>query len=210
MKTLLKAPMQILKITAIVLVALILLVFSLRGSMASIEFGNDFTRDAVAHSILADRDKTIGQLEDVVKQDVNNPVKKKAVQTSMILLGMLRADEAAPLLASHLLFRVEDQDSGNGLRLHSFDELYPAVGALVKIGVPALDSLLYQASNTDDRKDDFLTNYVLVTVLGQRPAIAFVSDTIQAQREQKRRQRLNILLISLRKYPPLPRQNLYL
>ncbi len=203
--------MKTLKITAAALIALGTLAFALRGSTALIEYGNGFARDAAAKNIVADRDKTIAQLEEVVKQDVGDPNKQEAAKSAMILLGQLRADGAAPLLASHVSFLVmEDRWNHVGLQLPTPQQFFPAVGALIQIGVPAVDSLIYQASQTDNRKDDHWTNYVLVEVLGERPAIAFVQDAIQVQREQEPKQRLNALLTGLRKFGDGPRQNPYM
>jgi len=203
--------MRTLKITAAALIALGILVFTLRGSTASIEYGNGFARDVAAKTIVADRDKTIAQLEEVVKRDVGDPNKQEAAKSAMILLGQLRADDAAPLLASHVSFRlIEERWKKALLQPLTPMQVFPAVGALIQIGVPAVDALVYQASQTDNRKDDPLTNFVLDEVLGKQPAIAFVQDAIQAQREPEPRRRLNALLTSLRKEPGGPRRNSYM
>lgn len=196
-----KIPTKILNITVVALIGLIFLAFALHGSTASIGFGNDLARDLVSKNIVADRSKTINGLEDLVKQNVNNSSKNQEVRICMVLLGKLRADDAAPLLASHLSYLVLDDRRKAVASLPMPENYYPAVDALIHIGIPSLDALLYQAANTDDRKNDKLTNYVFISVLGTQPAIAFINDAIDNQHEEQQKQRLRVLLVALRKLP---------
>lgn len=87
-----KTPVRTLKITAAALIALGILAFALRGSTASIEYGNGFARDVAAKNIVADRDKTIAQLEEVVKQDVGDPNKQEAAKSAHFRGSLLGAD----------------------------------------------------------------------------------------------------------------------
>ena len=214
-----KPLMKPLKILASVLIVLSFLAFAFRGTTAPIEFGNDAARDLTTKSILADRNKTIGQLEDIVKSDINDPGKKDAAMTAMRLLGKLRADDSAPLLVTSLAIT----DPGkNKISQHtiSYPEYYPAVDALIQIGMPGVDAILESVASTDDFKQadhntkldrqkiyvrDELRNYVLVTVLGQPAAIALVTDTANNDGAPIEKERLNALLVGLRKYPYVSR-----
>lgn len=208
MKTVNKIPIGIVKAAAVVVIASGFLALAFRGSTAPIEFGNDASRDMAAKSIIADREKTIGQLEDVVKQGVDNPNKKEAAKTAMILLGKLRADDAAPLLALHLSFFVmEDRWKREGLQPPSGRALYPAMDALINIGLPSVDALLWKVANadTDNPKDDDLTVYVLLHVLGKQTAMTVLTETIKGQYEEKQKLKLGVLLTGLQKSPNVPR-----
>ncbi len=202
--------MKVLKLSAIALLAFGLLAFLLRGSVASIKYGNGPARDIASKKIIADRDKTIAQLEDVVTQDIDDPTKQDAAASAILLLGQMRANHAAPLLASHINFNpIKGRWKGQTFRPPTVFQQHPAYAALIQIGLPSVDALLDQAANTDDRKNDPFADYVLTILLGQRPAIALINDAISEAQDEKQKQRLNALITEMRKYPATSRQRYY-
>lgn len=203
--------MKVLKLSAIALLAFGLLAFLLRGSVASIKYGNGPARDIASKNIIADRDKTIAQLEDVVTQDIDDPTKQEAAKSAILLLGQMRADHAAPLLAAHIRFTlIEDRWKHQGLQPPTPAQQHPAFAALIQIGLPSVDALLDQAANMHDTKNDPLAGITLSILLGQRPAIALINDAIANTQDEKQKQRLNALITEMQKYPAMSRQRDYM
>ncbi|HOB72936.1 MAG TPA: hypothetical protein PKG54_00280 [Phycisphaerae bacterium] len=75
----------------------------------------------------------------------------KPKRTAMELLGELRPDDPATIraIAKHLKYEVKDPFGGTSA-VGNLDRQYPAVGALVRIGHPALPHAWYRIAMADD------------------------------------------------------------
>src|SRR6516225_7914961 len=89
-------------------------------------------REAAAKRVLADRTSTIASLEAIVDEFATTPDRRGTAKTAIDLLGQLRAEESIPLLIKFLKLEVFYKENK---RIIGIDERFPAVGALIKIGI---------------------------------------------------------------------------
>lgn len=177
-------------------------VCALRAATPGIRSGNAPVREAAAAQILSQRQRTIRDVEQVAKENVDKPGDASAT-TAIILLGKLRATEAVPFLVGHLTFHVP--------YLHTnpptipTEVLRPCAGALVAIGSPSLDPLMENVAGTDAPYGNGLDSYVFETVLGKPASLAFVQEGIDQEHDPVRQQRLKMFLAELQRGPAGPR-----
>lgn len=120
-------------------------------------------RLAASQEIVRQRAERISATENLLLEFISVPERKGTVGDIMSLLGDLRSEHSVPLLVKYLTFTVFYKDVK---RPQPISDLYPAAGALIKIGMPAVDPLVASARETDD--DDCLrvSGFVLRKILG--------------------------------------------
>lgn len=125
-----------------------------------------------------------------------DPDKVKAGQHSVVtaieVLGELRAGEAVDALAKYLTFRATDEEIIRRIELP--EEIYPAVGALIRMGRPAIDPVIDALSESKNDDPVLLRNCVRIIVAvgelrreGYRLARYHLNMLIKYENDQKRR-----------------------
>jgi translation initiation factor 2B subunit (eIF-2B alpha/beta/delta family) len=176
----------------------VLLIFGVRSVIAgtSTNCVDDFPklrsedmadREAMAALVEQCRLKTIENLESNVRDLVSEGSRDKTVQTSILLLGRLRAVEAVPLLVEHLTFSVFYKQTTPWWDGH------PCIQALSDIGFVSLDPLLKQAEQTDDKEYLRCAQLVCMNVLGSEMAEKYIENRIEHTTDSVRRGRLQRL-----------------
>lgn len=122
--------------------------------------------------------------------------KADVAATTIHLLGQLRVEKAVPFLLENLRFVNPNQSNKTYNRLNFF----PCLGALINIGVPALDPLLDIVEQNDSQALIDWSARILVTVLGHNAAIGYVKDRMK-QRTDPALQQLKALTKFLQANP---------
>ena len=105
--------------------------------------------------------------------------------SSVELLGDLRAEASIPFLVKNFLFQNTKIDVRTPL-----EKQFPSYGALLKIGLPALNLLLEQASKTDQVAYQRVSVSLLIKVLGSNLAPIYLQEQIAQQKAPEQRKRL--------------------
>jgi hypothetical protein len=118
------------------------------AALNSLQSDDEAARTRAVQEILHDQSAAVEQVSAIVRKYASDPAKKGTVKSSMELLGKLRAKDAVPLLVDNLTFAVFYK---NTKALQNADTLYPAVSALIEIGMPAIEPVLarVEASSAD-------------------------------------------------------------
>ena len=151
-------------------------------------------QERAKENILQDRAQLIAGLIQFL-EDLD-PDKVKAGQPSVVtaieVLGGLRAVEAVDVLAKYLTFRATDEEIIRRIELP--EEMYPAVGAFLKIGRPAIDPVIDALSESQNDDPVLFRNsvWIIVTVgelrgEGIRLARYHLNMLIKYEKDQKRR-----------------------
>lgn len=142
------------------------------------------SREAAARSVLDDRRRLVADLQRIVRETVGDEARRGTARDAIVLLGQLRAVESAPLLVENLDFKVFYKDVK---RPQPPEDLYPCVGALIEIGMPAIEPVLRRAGMSDD--EDVLRNtaYVVKKILGRKLALALLNDRGQLSAAERQR-----------------------
>lgn len=149
-------------------------------------------------SLLAIREQMIAKVIAIVKEPAKTQQEIMAKSDAILALGRLRASEAAPILIQDIDFR----NSFVLSREASIANRYPAVGALIEIGIPGAKAALGQigsdtavvmqndaARERIDLRRDMLA-LVILKVYGERLAKIVVEDKIAAAAEPKLKESL--------------------
>jgi hypothetical protein len=144
-------------------------------------------REATAGQVEQCRLNTIENLESNVRDLVSEGSRDKTVQTSILLLGRLRAVEAVPLLVEHLTFSVFYKQT------KPWWDGHPCIQALSDIGFASLDPLLKQAEQTDDKEYLRCVQRVCTNVLGSEMAEKYIENRIEHTTDSIRKNRLQRL-----------------
>jgi hypothetical protein len=130
-----------------------------------------------------------------------NDRRKETVRTAIELLGDLRFVKAVPLLVDNLTFRVHWPAMSPRRALRQF----PAVEALIEIGLPSVAPVVTKAEETDDELVLTLAYFVVQRVLGARLGVAYLRDRAAQQPDATKRGRLERLQNALEtQEPPAP------
>lgn len=147
-------------------------------------------RDKAMKSIMEDRNVLIAKIEAIIIEKDKGD-RKGTLYSAIKLLGDLHANEAIPLLVKHLTLEVFYKDTK---RTQPIEDRYPAVGALIKIGLPALKVLLTEIEISNDNKMSDLVSYIFIKDLGPAVAKKYVEERLNMQQDKLKRNRLKVLI----------------
>jgi hypothetical protein len=152
-------------------------------------------REAVVRRAVEARKTTIAAAISVVKQFAQNELRKGTTRDAMGLLGEYRAVEAVPVLVENLGLYVFYKESK---RPQLPEDQYPAGGALIRIGVPALAPVTAKVMETDDENVLRLAGVVIRGVLGDELGSEFIRLRRSKEPDGNRRKRLDALEAQLK------------
>jgi hypothetical protein len=152
-------------------------------------------REQSADAIRKDREKLIKDLIELARKKVEPVPLNGTIATpiswhdtkhlSIILLGDLRAIEAIPVLLDNVAYLNVKSDVVYGAPL-DVGEAYPAVGALVKIGAPAIQPVLERLGDgVNDGRGGGNYCYVLEKILGEKLAKIRLQLAIDEARNER-------------------------
>jgi hypothetical protein len=160
----------------------------------SLHSENEAERESVAVHLVSERDATIGAIEATAKQFVTVDDRKGIAKAAIRLLGELKAEQSVSVLVENLTFEVFYQESK---RLQITEDLFPCVGALIKIGIPSIQPVLDKAKFSSDPKALLAATAVVRGVLGDNLGKARLELELRTEPDQARHQRLSSMLESL-------------
>jgi len=147
-----------------------------------------------ARSALEKRAASVRAAMAVVKRFAPDPERGGTARDAMRLLGEMRAAEAIPVLVEHMTVSVFYKSSK---RPQVPDDAYPAVGALVDIGLPSIEPVVAKAVGSDDPKVTRCAGVVVRLALGDAIARAYVKMRIDAEGDKIKKRRLEKLAAML-------------
>ena len=133
------------------------------------------------------RADVVAGIEDIVREFGRNEERKGTAKTAIDLLGDFQSSRSVPLLVEHLTLRVFYKETKRPQRK---EDLFPSVGALVKIGQSSLDPVLSRAEGTDDEDVTRCAAYVVKGVL-KGDARTLIEDRLAHQPDTNVRKRLS-------------------
>jgi hypothetical protein len=151
-------------------------------------------RTAAANKLLDERGGTISALENVIRDLAGDSSRRGTVKSAIDVLGELRAEEAIPLLVQNLTLEVFYKETK---RTQGVTDLFPAVGALIKIGIQSIDPVLQRSTQADDADLLRTSSAVVRGVLGPELAKARVQLELRRTTAREATRRLNALLASI-------------
>jgi len=161
-------------------------------------------REKAREEILESRRLLIDKLielagEDRPGLDEAPNVWRDSKHLSILLLGELRATEAIEVLFENLTY-------GNPLNVTKWYppppwENYPALGALIKIGMPALPGALELLKTSEDERERENCYWLIRQVLGIETGRFVVASAVREERDPERKSRLEA---ALKKWFPEP------
>ena len=159
--------------------------------LAELASDNMTVRESAAQGILLSRQREIASIERIVREFVRDGTRKGTAKTAILLLGNLRSDQSVPLLVENLSFEVFYKDTK---RPQPPEDLYPCVGALIRIGMPSVAPVLSRAESSDDQKISRCAGCVVQGVLGRKLAVAHVRERMEGLSDTAEHKRLEALL----------------
>jgi len=155
-------------------------------------------RRRAVRTLLAHRNVSHAQLRALADKHVKSG-KHGTAKDVILLLGKLNSIESIDWLIDHIDFDVFYKETK---RTQSIEDLYPAVQALIDIGLPSLGPLIERAK-TDKRKElPMAAAAVLIGVLSARGAIRRLSALIAAASTQRIKTALGRVLDEVRRQAP--------
>lgn len=133
-------------------------------------------RRAAIEAIVGQHRQTIRETLSLVETAIRDRDSATA-KAGIAVLGELRAEEAIPLLVENLTTILPPEFAG-GKAFRPIQE-GAFVGALLRIGSPALEPLVKAASKSDDKMRTLLTGFILARLLGTDVALAYVDEHLQ-------------------------------
>lgn len=144
--------------------------------------------------ILAARRRTIGAVEKLAKSLLKSPGREGSAKDAILLLGKLRSTQSVPMLVHNLTFHVFYKSVK---RPQSRDDAYPCLGALIEIGMPAVEPTMRRAEAADDKRVHASAAYLLEKVLGSDLALAYLRNRRATTEDAAQRGRLDRVLAHL-------------
>jgi hypothetical protein len=129
------------------------------------------TRRVAMERVLRDRDVSHEDIKAIAEQYIAEGRKGGTVRDALHLLGKLQARDQIPYLVSRLDLSVFEMDSA---ALPSIEITFPAAGALIYIGLPAIRPVLERLRGETSEGALLAGAGVLRGVLGKKGAIARV------------------------------------
>jgi len=134
------------------------------------------------------RKAIINRLIEIAKAEkVGGTSFESSKRLAIELLGKYRAEEAVDFLFSILLYEERPTFSWGAVVQ---ENKYPAVGALIKIGIPAAKKAWPHLSSTEDAKELDLCFWIIVRVYGKDVARLIVEDKLKRATSQPRKRNL--------------------
>jgi hypothetical protein len=135
----------------------------------SLESDDEETRRVAAGDILRNRNVSHDDIKAIAEKYIIQGRKAGTVRDCLSLLGKLQARDQIPYLVSRLQYRDFETDR---TRLPVIKTMFPAAGALIDIGLPAVRPVLDRLRG--ETSDDVLIAGagVLSAILGKKGAIA--------------------------------------
>jgi hypothetical protein len=164
-------------------------------------------RQEAKSELLAARAKLITDLSGIIRDHDNQLFRTASVKSAMLILGEMRAPEAAEVLASYIAFPQKLPPAGRrvvvmrgGSATH-----WPAAEALIKIGAPCVPAVVDKLAHTDN-SDEGEACLAVLHALRERDSVSeALGKAIAQERDTKRRFRLEagLRLLSEGKATPL-------
>jgi HEAT repeat protein len=149
-------------------------------------------REAAAKALTARKQEVINspdaiaKIEAVVGDFAGDENRRGTAKTAIDLLGNLQSTGSIPVLVNNLTLRVFYKETKRPQRK---EDLYPSVGALIKMGEPSTDPVLTRVQESDDDQVAQCTAYV-VKGLKKNGAAQLIQDHINRQSDSRANQRL--------------------
>lgn len=139
--------------------------------MLDLESDDQETRRVAMENVIRRRDVSHEDIKAIAERYIAEGRKGGTVRDALHLLGKLQARDQIPYLVSRLDYKVFEMDRG---RPPSIENMFPAAGALIDIGLPAIRPVLDRLRG-ETSEDALLAGAgVLQGVLGKKDAIARV------------------------------------
>lgn len=145
--------------------------------MLDLESDDPETRRVAMERVLRDRDVSHEEIRAIAEKYIAEGRKGGTVRDALHLLGKLQARDQIPYLVSRLDYSVFEMDSA---RLPAIETTFPAAGALIYIGLPAIRPVLERLRGETSEGALLAGAGVLRGVLGKKGAIARVEAEKQA------------------------------
>jgi len=135
-------------------------------AISDLESDSPDVRRAATQRVLSARDVPHDQIRAIAEKHIAGP-KKGTAKDAILLLGKLNSQSSIDWLLDHLTFDVFYKEMK---RPQPPADRFPAVKALIDIGLPAIDPLLARAAASSDPDFHTAAAAVLLGVLGPRGA----------------------------------------
>ncbi len=136
--------------------------------LADLESDDVHKRHAAMELILQKRDVSHNDIKAIAEKYIAQNRKGGTVRDALRLLGKLQAREQIPYLISRLNYRVFEGDKS---RPPAIETTFPAAGALIDLGLPAIKPVLERLRHESDQDALLAGAGVLRGVLGSRGAL---------------------------------------
>jgi len=166
---------------------------------------------AARNELLAAKKDLIAKLIDIIKEKENLLNNQPSVRAAIFILGEMRAVEAIDVLVDQIGFpRIYEGEAGivgleGGTMFHrglkNIGKVYPAAGALIKIGEPCLDAVVTKLASTVGIFEPKACLGVLVGLRGRDSTAEMLKAAIERETDAKKKERLESSLDMLAKMP---------
>jgi hypothetical protein len=157
--------------------------------------------------LLAARAKLIADLSAIIRDHENQLWRRASVHAAILILGEMRAPEAAEVLASYIAFPQQLPPAGRRPVVISAGSTthWPAAEALIKIGMPCVPALLDKLAQTDNTDEGEACLAVLHALRERDSVWELLEKAIARETDAGRRFRLEagLALLSEGKVTPL-------
>ena len=145
--------------------------------VVDLESDDPHKRRAAAGSIIKHRNVSHDEIKAIADKYIAEQRKGGTVRDSLRLLGKLQAREQIPyLLVSLLPYRVFEDDAD---RPPAIETTFPAAGALIDIGLPAIKPVLQRLRQENDPDALLAGAGVLRGILGRAGALKRVDEEMK-------------------------------
>jgi len=164
------------------------------GPFAQLKSEREPERQAAVEAIVTYRNDAINAAEQIIEEFGQHEDRKGTVKASILLLGKLQSQRSVPLLLDYLTFEVFYKASK---RTQSVEDRFPAVQALVDIGLPSVDPVIDRIEKSKDGTVLVCAAKVLIGILGKDRAIEYVKQKLASEGDPLRKQRLSDLIAAV-------------
>jgi HEAT repeat protein len=163
-------------------------------TMKDLESDSPEARRSAIERIVSKRDVPEEDIRALAEKHMQGP-KKGTAKDAILLLGRLRSTSSVPWLLDRLTFSVFYKETK---RPQPPADRFPAVQALIDIGLPSIKPVLARAAANNDPEVRVAAGAVLVGILGSRGAVTRLESEIAAAREPAAKAALQATLDHLR------------
>jgi hypothetical protein len=144
--------------------------------VVDLESDDPHKRRAAVESIIKHRNVPHDKIKAIADEYIAKKSKGGTVRDALRLLGKLQAREQIPYLVSLLPYRVYEDDAD---RPPSIETTFPAAGALIDIGLPAIKPVLERLRHETDEEALLAGAGVLRGILGRKGALKRVDEEMK-------------------------------